>query len=322
MENFKSTKFTHQNGEITNYYEGGSPDGTPIHFSSTGKYRVMAPDMRGYGDSSAPTNKRSYSLEVLVQEAVELAAHLNIQKAVWVAHDWGCGVNGALAAHYPELYLSFVNLAVPYRTLERGLNHAKTLINCDLYPEDEYEWGQFDYMRYYELHAEEHIKIFEAHTDRIMPLLYVKADPSKHSQRSIMSTAQRDGGLLFGRHPEKLPQIPLAMTSIDEHHLANLLRSHKKNGWFPPTAWYLNHDVKEEYSKSEKNRGVLEFPVIFLDAKYDSVCSPSVSPKMGEPQKEACKDFTYVTVDSAHWLQLEKPDEVNQILEKWLNEKF
>lgn len=38
--------------------------------------------MRGYGDSSAPTDKRGYSLEVLVLELIEFAAQLNIQKAV------------------------------------------------------------------------------------------------------------------------------------------------------------------------------------------------------------------------------------------------
>ncbi|KAF2848616.1 alpha/beta-hydrolase [Plenodomus tracheiphilus IPT5] len=339
MENFKSNTLTHKNGEITNYYEGGSPDGIPLvflhgwpdiaeswihqltYFSSTGKYRVTAPDMRGYGDSTAPKTKRSYSLEVLVQELIELAAHLNIKKAVWVAHDWGCGPNAALAAHHPELYLGLASLAVPYRTAELGLNHIKTLINRDLYPEDEYEWGQWDYMRYYELHPEESIKSFEANIDRITPALYVKADPRTHGQRSRNSRVQRDGGM-FGGHPENIPEIPLAKTSLTEHHLANLLKSHKKHGFFPPTAWYLNHDVNEEYSKSEKNGGVLEFPVLFIDAKYDSVCSPSVSPKLAEPQKEACKDLTYETVEAAHWLQLEKPDDVNRVLEKWLNEKI
>ncbi|KAI8931684.1 hypothetical protein NX059_011331 [Plenodomus lindquistii] len=339
MENFKVNTLTHKNGEITNYYEGGSPHGTPLiflhgwpdiaeswahqlkYFSSTGKYRVIAPDMRGYGDSSAPRTKRSYSLEVLVSEMVELASHLNIQKAVWVAHDWGVGVSNALAAHHPELFLGLANLAVPYRSLELGLTYIKQFINREIYPEDEYEWGQWDYQRYYELHAEDCIKSFEANTDRITPALYVKADPRKWGQPAITSRVQKDGGW-FGGHPEKLPEIPLETTAIDEHHLASLLRSHKKNGWFPGTAYYLNHDVNEEYAKQEKNGGVLEFPVLFVDAKYDAVCSLSTTPAQGEPQKKFTKDLTCETIESAHWVQLERPEEVNKVLEKWLNAKI
>ncbi|KAH9879713.1 hypothetical protein IAQ61_001532, partial [Plenodomus lingam] len=339
MENFRASKCTHKNGEITNYYEGGSPHGTPLifihgwpdiaeswhhqlnHFASLGKYRVIAPDMRGYADSTAPANKRSYSLEVLVGEMVELASHLGIQKAVWVAHDWGCGVSNALAAHHPDLFLGMVNLAVPYRTIELGLPFVKSLVNRTLYPEDEYEWGQWDYMRYYELHAEESIASFDAHVDRITPILYTRSDPNNWSKRSFTATVQRDGGW-FGGHPEMLPEIPIAATIIDEHHLASLVKSHKKHGLRPAISYYLNHDVNAEYAKSEKNAGVLEFPVLFVDPKYDGVCSPSTTPKMAEPQKECTKDLTYETIESGHWVQLEKPEEVNRVLEKWLSEKF
>jgi soluble epoxide hydrolase/lipid-phosphate phosphatase len=60
--------------------------------------------MRGYGDSSAPTNKEAYALEALVAEMIEFAGKLCIKKTVWVGHDWGCGVASTLAAHYPSLF--------------------------------------------------------------------------------------------------------------------------------------------------------------------------------------------------------------------------
>jgi len=342
MEKFNAQTITLKNGEVTHYYEGGSSHGTPMiflhgwpdiaetwihqltHFASSGKYRVIAPDMRGYGNSSAPAaDRRSYSLEVLATELVDFATQLNIKRAVWVAHDWGCGVVNALAAHHPELFLAMVDIAVPYRSVEFGLAHLKTLINRDLYPEDEYEWGQFDYMRYYELHPDAGAKRFESpdHIDRIVKALYVKCDPSKHGQRSFSSTIIRDGGW-FGGNADNCPDIPLAYTSIDEHHLANLLKSHKKHGFFGPTSYYLNSDVNAEYAKSEKNHGVLDFPVLFIDAKHDPICSPSVAPKMAELQRECCKDLTYETVESGHWAQLEKPDDVNTIIGKWLADKI
>jgi soluble epoxide hydrolase/lipid-phosphate phosphatase len=338
MESYEAHDITHKNGEITHYYEGGSKDGIPLiflhgwpdlaetwkhqisYFSKQGKYRVIAPDMRGYGGSSAPKDKRGYSLEVLVPELVDFAEQLKIKKAVWVAHDWGCGPNNALAAHHPELFIAMANLAVPYRSVELGLDHLKSIVNRELYPEDEYEWGQWAYMRYYELYPEKSAKSFEGHLDTITKAMYMKHDPSQHGQPSPLSKILKDDGWFQG-HPEKIPDIPLEYTSLDESLLKNLIESHQKHGFFPPTAWYLNHDVNTEYSKSEKNGGVLEFPYLFIDAKHDAVCSPSTTPKFKEVQANAVKDLTYETVEAAHWCQLEKPDDVNAALEKWLKAK-
>lgn len=339
MDFLVARDITLKNGESTHYYEGGSKDGTPLifihgwpdiaetwkhqlsHFSAQAKYRVIAPDMRGYGDSSAPTDKRGYSLEVLVNELVEFAAQLNVKQAVWIGHDWGSGVVSALAAQHPELFLGLVVLSVPYRTLELGLDYLKTLVNRDLYPENEYEWGQFEYQRYYELYPEKIGPTFEPHIEKITKLLYTPHDPSQWGKPGITSRTIHDGGW-FGGHPESLPDIPLEMTFLDANLFSNLIKSHKKHGFFPPTAYYLNHDVNFEYAKREKNGGVLEFPVLYIDAKHDAVCSPSTSPKIAESQEKKTKDLKYVTIESAHWVQLEKPKEVNEALEKWLNEKI
>ncbi|KAF1845205.1 alpha/beta-hydrolase [Cucurbitaria berberidis CBS 394.84] len=339
MQSFTAYDITQKNGETTHYYEGGSKNGIPLifihgwpdiaetwkhqllHLSAGSKYRVIAPDMRGYGLSSAPANKRAYALEALVAELVEFAEKLNIEKAVWIGHDWGCGVVNALAAHHPELFLGLVLLAVPYRSIELGLNYIVNLVNRDIYPKDEYEWGPWEYMRYYELHPEESVKSFEGHIETITKALYSKHDPSKWGKPAVTSRTLRDGGW-FGGHPEKIPDIPLEYTILDESLLENLLKSHKKHGFFPPTAYYLNHDVNEEYAKSEKNGGILEFPVLFIDAKHDSVCSPSVAPKLAENQQKFVKNLTYATIESGHWVQLEKPKETNEVLEKWLGERF
>ena len=339
MESLTAQDITHKNGETTHYYEGGSKDGIPLvfihgwpdiaenwkhqlsHFSAGSKYRVIAPDMRGYGLSSAPTDKRAYSLEVLIGELVEFAEKLNIKKAVWIGHDWGCGVVSALAAHHPELFLGLVVLAVPYRTLELGVNFLVSTVNRDIYPEDKYKHGQWDYMKYYEAHSDKSIKSFDDNVEVITKILYAKSNPSNWGKPSATSRLFEEGGW-FGGNPGALPDIPLEYTVIDESLHANLLKSHKKHSFFPPTAYYLNHDVNAEYTKSEKNGGVLEFPVLYIDAKYDYVCTPSMSPKLAESQEKFAKNLTYETIEAGHWVQLEKPKETNEVLEKWLSEKL
>jgi soluble epoxide hydrolase/lipid-phosphate phosphatase len=279
--------------------------------------------MRGYGDSSAPSDKHGYSLEVLVPELVEFAEQLAIKKAVWVAHDWGCGAVNALAAHHPELFLGMVNLSVTYRSIEIGLDFLKSCINREIYPENDYEWGQWAYMRYYELHPEESMKQFEDRIELITKVLYMKHKPENWGKPSPMAlTLENDGWFRAKGVPVDIPDVPLGYTLLDESLYANLLRSHKAHGFFPPTAWYLNHGVNTEYAKSEKNGGVLEFPVLYIDAKHDAVCSPSTSPKFKEVQEKFVKDLTYETIEAGHWVQLEKPKEVIDALEKWLDAKI
>ncbi|KAF2029432.1 alpha/beta-hydrolase [Setomelanomma holmii] len=339
MDSLSAHDVTLKNGETTRYYEGGSKDGTPLifihgwpdiaeswkhqlsYFSAQSKYRVIAPDMRGYGDSTSPKDRRAYSMETLSEELVEFAEKLGVKKAVWIGHDWGCGVTNALAAHYPELFIALVDLAVPYRTIELGLKHIVGLVNRDLYPEDEYEYGQWEYMRYYELHTGESVKSFDDHVEKITKVLYAKGGRHEPGKPAMTSRILREGGWFSG-HPEALPDVPLEATSLDESLYGNLLKSHKKHGFFPPTAYYLNHDANAEYAKSEKNGGVLEFPVLYIDAKLDSICTPSAAPKYAEEQAKYVKDLTYETIEAAHWVQLERPKEVNEALEKWLNKKL
>lgn len=56
-------------------------------------FRVVAPDMRGYGGTDAPSRVRDYSREQLTRDVVELIDALGVAKVHLVGHDWG----GAIA---------------------------------------------------------------------------------------------------------------------------------------------------------------------------------------------------------------------------------
>ncbi|KAF4554597.1 Hypothetical protein D9617_4g003520 [Elsinoe fawcettii] len=324
-------------GQKTFYYEAGPSDGELLifihgwpdlaqtwhhqlnHFLSLG-YRVVAPDMRGYGQSSAPTDKRAYSLETMSYELLDLLTHLKADRAIWVAHDWGSGLANSFAAHFPEKCKGLATLAVPYRMIEAGIEHEISAVNRDIYPESEYPFGQFEYQVSYERHGTDAVKAMATHPEKTTKLMYVRADPASWGKPSMTASTLKAGGMF--PDGESLPDIPLEYTVIDQALYDALVESHKRHGTFPPTAWYLNHDVNKEWYKKEKNGGVLEFPVLFVDAKYDGVCSATVTPKLGEWQRAATKDLTEVVIESGHWVQLEKPQEVNEALEKWLKAKF
>src|SRR6266436_6316778 len=77
-------------------------------------WRCVAPDMRGYGGSSVPTASEAYTLNEIVDDIVELHDHLGGRPAIWVGHDWGSPVAGALAAHHSARSRGVVLISVPY----------------------------------------------------------------------------------------------------------------------------------------------------------------------------------------------------------------
>ena len=58
-----------------------------------GRYRCIAPDQRGYGNSSKPKGAEHYETMALVQDIFGLAKVLEVETFTIVGHDWG----GALA---------------------------------------------------------------------------------------------------------------------------------------------------------------------------------------------------------------------------------
>jgi pimeloyl-ACP methyl ester carboxylesterase len=77
------------------------------------RYRVIAPDMRGYNLSDKPARVHDYRIEFLVEDIVGLIRYFGKNQAAIVAHDWGAGVAWALAQRHPELVSKLVTMQVP-----------------------------------------------------------------------------------------------------------------------------------------------------------------------------------------------------------------
>lgn len=110
-------------------------------------WRCVAPDMRGYGGSSAPTGPSAYALKEIVDDMVELHDHLGGRPAIWVGHDLGSPVAGALAVHHAKRSRGVVLVSVPYFPAGFALANLLPLVDRQLYPADQYPDGQWDSRR-------------------------------------------------------------------------------------------------------------------------------------------------------------------------------
>lgn len=77
-------------------------------------YRVIAPDLRGFGRSSRPDDVAAYRMRHAVDDVAAILDALGVQRAHLAGHDWGAAVAWATAICRPDRVGKLVILSVPH----------------------------------------------------------------------------------------------------------------------------------------------------------------------------------------------------------------
>jgi pimeloyl-ACP methyl ester carboxylesterase len=281
-------------------------------------FRAIAPDMRGYGRSGVYRTHEAYAQEHIVADMIELLDSLKADKAVWIGHDWGSPVVWNIASHHPERCLAVASLCVPYYTIERGLDSVIPLVDRRVYPEREFPAGQWEYMRFYEENFAKVTGQFDADPYRLVKALFRKGDPSGVMKPARTAMVRKDGGWFRGA--PCAPDVPRDPDVVSEEDLQVYAEALKRNSFFGPDSWYVNHAANASYAAQAVNEGYLDMPVLFLAARYDYTCE-SVTSRLAEPMRTRCRNLTEQIIASGHWMAQEKPIQVNAALVQWLATK-
>ena len=75
-------------------------------------FKVIVPDLRGYGGSDKPTEVDAYVMQALVGDVVAVLHDAGVPRAHVVGHDWGAAVAWAVGAFVPDHVDHLVALSV------------------------------------------------------------------------------------------------------------------------------------------------------------------------------------------------------------------
>lgn len=278
-------------------------------------FRVIAPDMRGYGRSSVPNTHDAYALENIVADMIELVDHLGAEKVVWIGHDWGAPVAWSLAAHHPERTAAVANLCIPYRLGLEGLEALAALIDRDIYPIDEYPAGQWDYMLHYQEDFAGATAEMEVSPYNTIVALFRAADPDGANEPAMTAAIRKNGGWFPGMNGA--PAMPVDETVVSPEDALIYGGFLTKNGFFGPNSYYMNTAANTEYTARAANGGRLDMPVLFVHAAYDYVAK-TLNSRLADPMRALCPNLEEATILSSHWVAQEKPVELNGVLASWL----
>ena len=85
-----------------------------IRLLAAAGHRVIAPDLRGFGRSSRPSDVADYRMNVLVGDITGLLDSTGVDRAAVVGHDWGAVLAYQLAGGRPERVDRLVVVSVGY----------------------------------------------------------------------------------------------------------------------------------------------------------------------------------------------------------------
>ena len=281
-------------------------------------WHCVAPDMRGYGGSSAPADTGAYANEQVVADMVELHDHLGGSPAIWIGHDWGSVIVGATVAHHPERSRGAVLVSVPYFPTANALSTLVPLVDRAIYPADEYPDGQWDYYRYYTTHFDRAVADLDANKAASLASIYRRGDPTSMSKVAANALVTRKGGRFGTDHRAPPTQPDPALWPAADFHA--LVQAFEARGFRAPCAWYLNDDANIAFMQRAANGGRITQPVLFINGDYDQMNSIAGN-RLGDPMRAACADLTVTSLAGAHWLPVERKTELVQAIREWLQNK-
>lgn len=269
---------------------------------------VFAPDMRGYNRSDKPKDVKAYGMPLLVGDMTAILDHYGIEKAVFVGHDWGAFVLWALPNYAKDRVLGCASLNYPLfpRLKINPLWAFRLLFHRDMYMLQFQKEGKAE-------------PILEADVKRTMQFFMRKVgdfDTSKIDMSfkgkslNILEQLQGDDADWIGE--------PL----LDEAELCHFVNAFREGGFTAPIHYYRNMKANWKHQKHFLEKGKLPFvdlPCLLITAEHDFATPPRLAAGM----HKRCGPFDRVDLKGcAHWLQMEKPEEVSTALLDWLSKRF
>ncbi len=263
-------------------------------------YRAIAPNQRGYDGSPGPSDPTAYTTRALVEDAIGILDALEIERAVFVGHDWGGMVAWYAAVYHPARVAGVIGLCTPYFPREeRSIVEAGVaLLGEDWYVK-----------RFQEPDVGE--QLLERDVRATFRALMRRRGLSLAEFRQLPEATQRMPPGLFVGDP-----LVLGEPLFDEEHLQVYVEAFERSGFTGPLNWYRSLD--REWREGTGMRVAIDRPALMISAADDFWIPPEAADHMTSlvPDLER-----HVIPDCGHWIQQERPDDVNALMLDWLDRR-
>lgn len=270
---------------------------------SAAGYRVVVPDVRGYGGSDAPAAIEAYDMESLIGDVLGLIDHFGERKAVLIGHDWGAPIVWNTTALHPERVRAVAALAVPYAP--RG-KISSTELWRRLYA------GRFFYQLYFQEPGRAEAEL-EADIRTALRKIYYAG--SGDAPKGIFPRDKPADARMLDTLPD--PQaLPAWLSEQDlDYYVAQFAHSGFRGG----LNRYRNQDRDWEHLTALSGARIT-VPACFIAGSRDKVLRFVPDVDLVENMKRWTDDLRICELieGAGHWVQQERPADVNALLLRFL----
>ncbi|KAH6625736.1 Alpha/Beta hydrolase protein [Boeremia exigua] len=265
-------------------------------------FRVVAPDMMGYGGTDAPqvppNSITLYGLKRASDDIAALAKEVNAPRIILGGHDWGGSVVWRAAAYYPQLITHVFSVCTPYTAPHKHYISTEQLVSGPL--------PQFAY----QIHLASG-EIEKSVTDAAAIRQFLKG---------VYGARGPGGEVVFdplkGIDVEGLGRVGESRV-LNGETLDFYVQQYAIHGIHPTLNWYRQRYTNWEEDQALLAKKTLHQPVLFIQAAYDSVLKPEMSASMDS----LIPRLTRAEVAATHWALTQKPAEVNALIRGWLEKE-
>lgn len=269
-------------------------------------YHLLVPNLRGFGESTHPGDVQSSgTMADMVSDLVCVLEEAKVAKATCVGHDWGSQVCYEAARQRPDIFEAVVGLCIPYLPYNGPFLGIEQL--TPMLP-------KLSYNLYFEHKTEDAVKELNTDIRRTLRGTLRSVDsppPNKFLQ-------QTDSYLHGWASVDTIPPIPFFTSEEEDYWVDQYEKS--KFDYTLNFYTYGNRHASWEFAQSQGNF-TIPVPALSVLPTRDPVANWVLAAKLLKSGQLAPK-LTTETVAAAHWLQLEKYEEVNAIMRKWLNQNY
>ena len=260
-------------------------------------FQVAVPDQRGYGGSDKPDSVDAYDVVELSRDIAGLATALGQERFIVVGHNWGAPVAWHTALFYPMRVRAVVGMSVPYVRPPVGSMTRQENFG-----------DNFWYIVYFQKPGVAEAEL-EADVRRSIRTIHysLSGDAPEHVwlQPNTPASAKLLDGLVDP------PTLPSWLTAED---LDYYVEQFEKSGFRGPLNWYRNMDRNIEITPQLEGAKI-ELPAFFIAGKKDVVLAFADGGLLAamEPYVPGLRGKVLIE-GAGHWIQVERPREVNQAL--------